>query len=479
MTDEVTSPRSFPRLLSAQSNIAEMILNRHTKTTTLIWCSILVVGMSLVGCSRSRNDFVEPPPPAVTTAVPVQQDLTLFIENNGRTEATDRAEVRARVRGFIEELLFDPGQAVSEGDPLYKIESEQYAAAKMAAEAQVESAKASISVAKASKEANAAEVQRSKNELTRTEKLIKSNAGSKAEYDAALAARDAAVAQLQASDASIELATAELSSAKAALAQAELDLAYTTVRAPISGRITRTMIDRGNLADNGSALATIVDRKRIFVYFTIDERALLELMSLRPNDNDSGPVDWSRIPVYLQRDADDSEWRQGKLQYVDQTGLDQNTGTLSLRAEFNNPNDDLLPGMFVTVRLPTNRIENALLIPQRAVTQSQLGEFVLVVGTDGKVEQKTVKLGQKLDAWVLVTNGLNADDQFIVEGLQRARPNTTVDPTRVELSTEESPVLQVAIELSAEASNEAMDEPSDADESSEADESPNDAGKAS
>ncbi|WP_149496331.1 efflux RND transporter periplasmic adaptor subunit [Roseiconus lacunae] len=401
------------------------------------------------GCSRPDNDFVEPPPPTVTTAKPVQQDMTLFYENNGETEATNSAEVRARVRGFIEELMFEPGQVVSEGDPLYRIEPEQYAAAKMQAEAQVESATASISAAKAAKEANAAEVERSENELRRFKKLLESNAGSQSEYDQALAARDAAVAQSRGSDAAIELSQAELSVAKAALAQADLDLNYTTVRAPISGRISRTLIDRGNLADNGSSLASIVDRERIYVYFTIDERTLLELMKQRPEDRRSGPVDWSKVPVYLQRDEADSQWRRGKLEYVDQTGINQQTGTLSLRAVFDNPNDDLLPGMFVTVRLPVNQVKDGVLVPQRAIMGSQQGQFLMVVGSDNRVEQRPVRLGQKLDGWVLVTDGLDKDEQFVVDGIQRARPGAAVDPKLTELSTDDSPILKAAIELKA------------------------------
>ena len=425
-------------------------MKSNSRSRNLITCFGLAFGVLFVGCFRGSNDFVEPPPPDVTVATPVQQDMTQFIEDIGELEATSEADVRSRVRGFIEELLFEPGQVVNEGDPLYKIESDEYAAAQMSAEAQVESAVASIAVAEATKATNAAEVKRAENDLARSKTLLESNAGSQSEYDQSLAARDAAIAQSKGVDASIELANAELSAAKATLAQAKLDLDYTTVRAPISGRITRTMIYRGNLADNGSALATIVDRESIYVYFTINERSLLELMKMRPEERDSGPMDWSKIPVYLQRDEQDSQWRQGTLQYVDQTGIDQATGTLSLRALFENPNDDLLPGMFVTVRLPISRAENALLVPQQSITRSQQGNFVMVVGNDNKVERRPIKLGQTLDNWVLVTNGLEKDEKIIVEGLQRARPGGAVNPTLITLSTEDSPILQAAIELTNE-----------------------------
>ncbi len=405
----------------------------------------ILVGLAIVGCSRPSNEYIAPPPPAVTTASPVQQPLTLFIENNGETQAFESAEVSARVRGFIEELMFEPGQIVKQGDPLYRIESDQYEAERLSAQASVEAAKAAISVATAAKQGVESEVTRAENELQRAKKLIDQNAGSQSEYDQALATRDAAVAQLRSSDASIEAAGAELSRAKATLANAELNLSYTTVSAPIAGRITRTTIDRGNLVENGSQLATIVNRAHIFVYFNISDRTLLDLTATRPREQRSGPLDWSKIPVYLNYDQQGKDWLQGQLNYVDQAGIDQSTGTFSLRAKFENSNDLLMPGMFVSVRLPVKQVADAILVPQKAITRSQQGDYLFVVDSSNVVEQRTVELGQSFDGWVLVADGLRADESFVIDGIQRVRAGEKVSPTSIELSTEDSPMLQAAI----------------------------------
>ncbi|MCS7465108.1 efflux RND transporter periplasmic adaptor subunit [Stieleria sp. ICT_E10.1] len=422
---------------------------------------LLMVGCGLLsGCSGASNDYVPPPPPTVTTAKPIQQSLTLFLEQNGQTEPVEAAEVRSRVSGFVQEILFEPGQRVQTGDELYKIEPDTYRAIQKSAAAAVEAAKAAVAVAEAAQATAEAEVKNVTSQYDREKRLFDSNAGSQSALDAAEAARDSALAQRQAAAANVEAEKAKQLQADAELAQAELDLEYTTVRAPIEGRVTKTEVKLGNLVQVGTPLATVVDQREIFANFSLSDQQLLELMDNMPIDQDrrNTPQEWSKIAVYLQRDTTKKEFLTGRLNYVDQEGIEQSTGTFSLRAVFDNADRQLLPGMFVMIRLPIQTIESALLIPERAVARSPMGQFVLVVGEDNRVERREVVLGQRLDGWVLVEEGLDRGESFVLEGLQRARPGSEVAPTEIELSTEGSPILQASLTASGSTTDESPNE---------------------
>ncbi|WP_233214900.1 efflux RND transporter periplasmic adaptor subunit [Rhodopirellula bahusiensis] len=418
--------------------------------------------MALNGCSPASNEYQAPPPPEVTAAKPVQQSLTIFIEENGETEAVEQADIRARVGGFVEKLSFEPGQFVSEDQELYRIEPDTYEANRNAAAASVEASKASIQVTEASLASALASVQKAENDLKRERRLQASNAGSQATLDAALAARDSALAEQKAAEANIEADKAKLLQAQAQLDQAELDLEYTVVRAPIEGRVSKTQIKLGNLVEVGSTLATVVDQRNIFANFSISDRKLLELVEARPETEEpaDSPEDWSKIPVYLQRDGDTDKWMPGKLDYVDQRGIDQKTGTFGLRADFDNQDGKLLPGMFVIIRLPVREVENAILIPERAIVRNQTGAYVMLVGSDDQIEQREITIGQTLDGWAMITEGLSANDTFVLDGLQRARPGSKVSPKTIELSTKDSPMLQAAVESNSDtAESEPVSEP--------------------
>ncbi|MEP2310813.1 efflux RND transporter periplasmic adaptor subunit, partial [Rhodopirellula bahusiensis] len=249
---------------------------------------------------------------------------------------------------------------------------------------------------------------------------------------------------------------------QAQLDQAELDLEYTVVRAPIEGRVSKTQIKLGNLVEVGSTLATVVDQRNIFANFSISDRKLLELVEARPETEEpaDSPEDWSKIPVYLQRDGDTDKWMSGKLDYVDQRGIDQKTGTFGLRADFDNQDGKLLPGMFVIIRLPVREVENAILIPERAIVRNQTGAYVMLVGSDDQIEQREITIGQTLDGWAMITEGLSANDTFVLDGLQRARPGSKVSPKTIELSTKDSPMLQAAVESNSDtAESEPVSEP--------------------
>lgn len=419
---------------------------RHTCIANALNALALCL-LATFGCTPASNEYQAPPPPEVTTASPVQQSLTIFIEENGETEAVEQADIRARVGGFVEKLSFEPGQLVSVDQELYRIEPDTYEANRNAAAASVEASKASIQVSEAALAAALAEVQKAENDLKRERRLEASNAGSQATLDAALASRDSALAQQKAAEANIEADKAKLLQAQAQLAQAELDLKYTVVRAPIEGRVSKTEIKLGNLVQVGSTLATVVDQRKIFANFSISDRKLLELVEARPETDEpaDSPEDWSKIPVYLQRDGDTDQWLSGKLDYVDQRGIDQKTGTFGLRADFDNQDGKLLPGMFVIIRLPVREIPNAILIPERAIVRNQTGSYVMLVGPENQIEQRKVSIGQTLDGWALIKEGLTATDTFVLDGLQRARPGSTVTPKPTELSTKDSPMLRAAV----------------------------------
>ncbi len=422
---------------------------------------LLLVGCGLLsGCSGASNEYVPPPPPTVTTAKPIQQSLTLFLEQNGQTEAVEAAEVRSRVSGFVQEILFEPGQRVQTDDELYKIEPDTYRAIQKSAAAAVEAAKAAVAVAEAAQATAEAEVKNATSNYDREKRLFESNAGSQSALEAAEAVRDSAQAQRRAAAANVEAEKAKQLQADAELAQAELDLEYTTVRAPIEGRVTKTEVKLGNLVQVGTPLATVVDQREIFANFSLSDQQLLELMDNVPTDQErrDTPQEWSKIAVYLQRDTTKKEFLTGRLNYVDQEGIEQSTGTFSLRAVFDNADRQLLPGMFVMIRLPIQTIESALLIPERAVARSPMGEFVLVVGEGNRVERREVVLGQRLDGWVLVEEGLDRGESFVLEGLQRARPGSEVAPTEIELSTEGSPILQASLTAIGAATDESPDE---------------------
>ena len=379
------------------------------------------------GCRQPAPEYEKPAPPLVYVATPVLQDMTLFLEANGETAPVITAEVRSRVRGYIEEIPFKPGDPVSPDTKLYVIEQTEYRNKLDAATASLSSAEAAVSVAKANVNTVSAAVAQAEAELSRQKQLLDSNATSPQEYETALAARDSAVAELEASRANVELSESRVLEAKAALAQAQLDFDYTTILAPIEGRISESKMDLGNLVENGSSLATVVDSSQVLVHFTISDRKLLDLLEDRQQTSPGLKPDWRDRPVFMRK-QNETEWAQGALDYVDQEGIDRQTGTFAMRALVDNADRRFLPGMFVDVRLPYGEIVDALLVPQEALVKTPTATYLFVVNENSEIEQREVVLGQQLDGWVLVTSGLKADETFVVSGLQRIVPGKPVTP---------------------------------------------------
>ena len=410
---------------------------------------LLLTASCLPGCTRQENKYDPPPPPAVTTALPVRSKITPFLEQTGRTEASEEAEVRARVRGFIQQIRFQPGEPVEKAKVLYEIEPDQYEAILKSAIAKVAAANADIEVKTARLATLEAEVTRAKKELSREVELQAQNASSDAQYQNAVAASKAAEANLNSGKADVVAAQAKLGSAEAEQDQAQLDVDYTKVHAPINGAITKTYFKQGNLVENGDRLATVVNDSVIFANFSISDRTLLEFMKaqqLAQAENEIDPKTgedrWRGVKVYLRRETDEGFPFEGELDYVDQAGIEADTGTLGLRASFKNDDRQLLPGLFVTVRIPAEDSVESLLIPEAALIRNDQGSFVMVVNSSDEVVQKKVTVGQTVSGWAIIQTGLSDKDRVIINGLQRARAGAKVVPTAKTLSVDAEALLR-------------------------------------
>ncbi|TVP96042.1 MAG: efflux RND transporter periplasmic adaptor subunit [Planctomycetaceae bacterium] len=393
--------------------------------------SLLVISLAThAGCEGPSNEYVPPPPPDVTVTTAVQRPVTDFIEANGETEAAERAVVRSRVRGFIEAIDFEPGQVVERDRLLYKIGDEEYVAAVNSATAELAAAAAQIAVQQSNVLVAQAEANRSEREWERQSTLMDQQATSKTEFDQALSAKETATALLAAAKSAVELAEANQQRANANLDKARLDLGYTSVVAPISGRISRTDVKLGNLVENGADLTEITDSERVFVNFTISDRQVLEFQKVREREG-LEPLtreQWSLIPIFARRETDDGFPFSGTLDYVAQTGIDVTTGTLAMRGVFDNSRRALAPGLFVRVRMPLATRPAALLIPARAVVRDRGAAFLLIVDDENRVQRREVRLGRQDQGWLIVEEGLQPGERLVLEGLQRARPGGVVNP---------------------------------------------------
>lgn len=361
---------------------------------------LLPLPFILVACDDAGQSAAPAsPPPAVLVSdvrqVPVQLRTTFV----GRTEAKRRVELRARVQGFLKAVDFQEGGAVETDDSLFSIEPDRY-------QAQVQQARAKIA-------ADEAQLTDARLKRKRYEKLRASRSVSQQDLDATVAAEQAARAAVDAS--------------KAALKLTELDLAYTTIRAPFSGQIGKSAYDVGNLVGpDAGVMATIVDLDEVLVRFTVSDVEYLDYrrrVAERANQGIDRPDREARPHLLL---ADGMRYpHPGRFAFIDNE-IDPGTGTLALRASFPNPEHLLRPGQFVTVELEQLDAEQALVVPQSAVQTSQAGHSALVVNAESLVEQRAIKLGESWgDQWI-VLDGLDAGEQVIVEGLQKARAGQTV-----------------------------------------------------
>ena len=352
--------------------------------------------LAAAGCNRERPALSPTPAPAVTISQPIEREISDEAEFTGHTDAIKLVEVRARVNGFIDKVAFEDGQIVKEGDLLFQIDPRPF-------DAEVARDEASLAVAKARAKRAAAD-------LLRAEKLISGKTITQEEYDETIA--DAAE-----SSASVKVAEASLTSSK-------LDREFSTVTAPIGGRMGRAMITKGNLvsssAANATLLTTIVPVDPIYAYFDVDEPTLLHHARRAPDR--SRPM----IPIEMQLADEDGFPHQGKIDFVDNQ-VDPATGTIRVRGVFPNADGTVLPGMFARVRIRSAQKRPALVVADRAVGFDQGRHYLLLVGADGKAEYREVTTGALADGLRVIEKGLSPGEWVIVNGLQRARPGAAVE----------------------------------------------------
>lgn len=360
----------------------------------------------LAGCEE-QNRFVPPPPPDVTVATPVEREIRDSVEFTGTTRATARVDLRARVNGYLQRIAFEDGQMVQKGDLLFVIDQAPFKAELEAAQARLQQAQASLQLAEAN--------------LARTEELFRRNVTTEQELDVQRAER--------------ATAAAEVAVAEAAVTQAELQLGYTEIQAPISGRIGRHLVDLGNLVQaEQTLLATIESIDPIHAYFYVSERELLHFMDMLRQNKLPDP-DVNPPTLYLGLADEEGFPHKGYLDYRE-FGVDPSTGTILRRGIFPNPNNTLIPGLFARIYAPIGEPVPRLLVEARAVSSDQRGDFVLVVNEDNTVEYRPVELGISVDGMRVVESGIEPDDRIVVNGLQRARPGSKVDPQLAETSAE-------------------------------------------
>jgi membrane fusion protein (multidrug efflux system) len=359
-----------------------------------IWGSLLICAGLFPAAALAQAPAG--PLPAVSVVAVQSEDVAENIEFVGRIEAIQRVDVRARIQGFLDEVAFREGQDVKADDLLFAIESEQYDAALRQAKSQQVSAEASLRNAQLT--------------LDRREALYRRQAGTQADRDQALADRDVAAAAVE--------------SAKAAVRTAELNLSYARIVSPIAGRVGKANITQGNLVGPDSGvLATVVQLDPIRVVFSVSERDFVTVGQQQLGAT-SAQINAEFVPT-LQLPNGTTYSEEGKVEFVGNE-IDPATGTVPVRATFANPSGLLLPGGTVVVRVRPAESRRMPLVPVQAVQENRDGKFVLVVGPEGRVEQRPIKAAQQVGQNWAVEDGLKAGESVIVEGLQKVRPGAQV-----------------------------------------------------
>ena len=360
--------------------------------------AIILLALLHTGCERD-NTFKAPPPPAVTVENPALEEVTTHMEFPGRLEAASRAEIRARVNGFLRSVEFEPGMVVEEGALLFTIEPEPF--------------EADLAVAVAAKaQANAA-LKLAGERVRRIEAAESRDAATEFEVLEARAERDEKAAQVQAAEANIQTA--------------QINLGYTKVFAPFAGRLSENLVDIGNLVSGTEAtlLTTIIADDPIHAYFNIDERKLLNFLKTRPAPQDLSDND---TPAAFLQLLDDTQYeQQGRIDFANNE-VDADTGVIRARAVFPNADERLYPGIFVRVRIPRES-QQQILVPEIAIQRDQIGPYLLAVNDQNTVVRKDVELGVSADSKRrIILAGIEPTDRVIVVGLQRARPGAPVNP---------------------------------------------------
>ncbi|QRL04261.1 efflux RND transporter periplasmic adaptor subunit [Vreelandella venusta] len=372
---------------------------------------LLLVMVLLTGCEAKSDEAaaLPPPPPEVEVVSMVAQPVVLSETFTGRVEAAETVELRPRVSGYIQEVAFEEGELVEQGDLLFLIDPRPYQARVSAAQADL--AQARSQQAQAGSEAERARV------------LLGRQAISQEVHDQRQSALSSTRAMVDA--------------AEAALQTAELNLEYTRITAPVSGRAGRAMVTRGNLANaDQSLLTTLVTIDPIHVYFEADEQAAFASQALLTDEESS---------LKIELGGDPQRQYSGTLDFIDNR-LNPSTGTLQFRARLANPDGRIRPGEFARVEMPIARLEQALLVERKAILTDQDRRYVYVVDGDNRAERRQVATGRQMGEQMVITEGLSPGDRIIVNGVQKVFfPGMEVSPqSAVAASTVDAPSATLA-----------------------------------
>ncbi len=371
----------------------------HNAFTARLAAAIFII-FALASCGESQPPS---PGPSVTVAKPVRREIVDMDEYVGRFLAVDMIEVRARVSGYLEQIHFKDGQIVQAGDLLFSIDKRPF-------QNTLDQAKGTLAQARAN-------LAFTESDLVRAQRLVSDKTISEQVFEQRTQAK--------------RNAEASVASNEAAVRQAELDLQFTELRAPVTGRIGDRRVAPGNLVTGGTAgnttlLATIVSIDPIRFEFTADEGAFIRYERIAKNGKDPDSR-YTSTPVELKLLDEPDFAHKGTIDFVDNV-IDQSSGTIRARAVISNPDGFFTPGMFARVRVPGSPKYEALLVPDAAIGSEQVRKFVYTVDGDNTVKQKYLALGTLQGNLRVVKSGLEPDDRVIVNGLMRARPGAKVTP---------------------------------------------------
>ncbi|WP_337999560.1 efflux RND transporter periplasmic adaptor subunit [Pseudomonas chlororaphis] len=366
------------------------------KSKPLKFAALSAIGLALLsalsGCGPDQV-LTPPAPPTVSVSQPVNRQIIDWDSFTGRFEATDSVEVRSRVSGYLEKVAFTDGAIVKKGDLLFVIDSRSFQAAVVQAQGKLAQVRSQLALAE--------------QEYARAKVLIESKTIARSLYDQRLQARQAA--------------QAEVLSAEGALSNARLDLEFTRITAPMSGRISRKLISEGNLVNGGNnnatLLTTIVSLDPIDIYFDIDEQSYLKYRR-----QEQGAAGQNLVRIALPGQSEPT--LSGRMDFIDNR-LDPSTGTLRQRARVANPDLRLSPGQFGRVQFSGRPSYQALLLPDTAISVDATRKVVYVLNAQNQVELRPVQLGKLHDGLREVASGLRPEDRVIVDGIQRVRVGQT------------------------------------------------------
>ncbi|MCP2072617.1 UNVERIFIED_ORG: multidrug efflux system membrane fusion protein [Pseudomonas lini] len=380
----------------------------------------LLAVLVMSACGKTPDTAASMPPAKVSVAKVLEQPVNEWDEFTGRLEAPETVEIRPRVSGQIDEVAFTEGALVKKGDLLFQIDPRPFQAEVRRLEAQLAQSRATAT--------------RSENEAQRGERLRLSNAISAELADSRTSAAQEARAAAAAIQAQLDLA--------------KLNLSFTRVTSPISGRVSRADITAGNLVTaDVTPLTSVVSTDKVYAYFDADERVFLKYTQLA-RQGQRGQA----TPVYMGLSNEDGNPHQGQMNFIDNQ-VNPQTGTIRGRAVFDNKDGAYTPGLYARLKLVGSGTYSAVLINDEAVGTDLGKKFVLVMDADNKPAYRAVELGPKIEGLRIVRNGLSKDDTIIVKGLQRARPGSPVTPETVPMASDETIAALAQQRKALEASN--------------------------